>query len=544
MAEQTDPPPATTEVNANELNAGSVLLTADHTAKNSQVLLQNPVLLANVLAFLGSKYTIVLLTLNKAWARELMKPVVWEILAGVPHQPLLLNCFRRASSYCYREIDVPSPNVNRRGSPPVIRASLLNERTSMREYVNDLKWMSLENNWLDAPPKSFRVADVAELRSESQRATSIAFDNTKILVNKYTRSPDTRILTGGMENDRANFYLWSLEKQRLRSSIVQNGASCYHACNDALAIGCSDGTVRVWDFATLDSRNFDSSPQVNVAPTSTISHRSTLGMVPFIRTRSRDKVTNVRIDHNDGTFLHLATSTEKGEANVWDVTKGEMIVSIPASKIHKSALPRSQRDANPQITSLMLFRNTLVCGTSCGFIRVFDLRSSRLTHRLAGHPDAVLNTDTKGRVLWSAGREGTVRWWGGKTAKILSKSALCGGEISALEMDETVVVAGYSTQGMEAWDVRTQQSLCTFSNFEHGGVKSLQFDSRKLVTVSHSGKAALWRWYSPNPVRWFTPPTSTAKFISAQYDDRHLVFGTNTGDLLDFDRVAASFAKN
>lgn len=189
-----------------------------------------------------------------------------------------------------------------------------------------------------------------------------------------------------MENDRANFYLWSLEKQRLRSSIVQNGASCYHACNDALAIGCSDGTVRVWDFATMDSRNFDSSPQIGVAPTSTISHRSTLGMVPFIRTRSRDKVMNVRIDHNDGTFLHLATSTEKGEANVWDVTKGEVIVSIPASKIHKSALPRSQRDANPQITSLMLFRNTLVCGTSCGFIRVFDLRSSRLTHRLAGHP--------------------------------------------------------------------------------------------------------------------------------------------------------------
>lgn len=202
-----------------------------------------------------------------------------------------------------------------------------------------------------------------------------------------------QLLTGGVENDRANFYLWSLEKQRLRSSIAQNGASCYHACNDALAVGGTDGTVRVWDFALMDNRNFDSSPQVSVAPTATISHRSTLGMVPFIRTRSRDKVTNVHIDHNDGTFLHLATSTEKGEANVWDVTKGEIIVSIPASKIHKSALPRSQRDANPQITSLMLFRNTLVCGTSLGFIRVFDLRSSRLTHRLAGHPGACVLRD-------------------------------------------------------------------------------------------------------------------------------------------------------
>lgn len=107
----------------------------------------------------------------------------------------------------------------------------------------------------------------------------------------------------------------------------------------------------------------------------------------------------------------------------------------------------------------------------------------------------MINTDTKGRVLWSAGREGTVRWWGGKTAKILEKSALCDGEISALEMDETVVVAGYSKQGMESWDVRTQQPLCTFSSMLHGGVKSLQFDSRKIVTVSSTGKVRAIRAY-------------------------------------------------
>lgn len=201
-----------------------------------------------------------------------------------------------------------------------------------------------------------------------------------------TDSTALQVLCGGIDQDRASFSLWSLDKQRLRVTATQQGASCYHICNEALAVGCNDGTVRLWDFAAIENSSFDPSPTINAAPTATISHRSSLGMVPFIRTRSRDKVVNVRVDHSDRTFMHLATSTEKGEANVWDVTKGEIIVSIPASKIHKSALPRSQRDANPQITSLMLFRNTLVCGTSCGFIRVFDLRSSRLTHRLAGHP--------------------------------------------------------------------------------------------------------------------------------------------------------------
>ncbi|RLN69428.1 hypothetical protein BBJ28_00016539 [Nothophytophthora sp. Chile5] len=441
---------------AAEADAAAAPPTALPAVARISVLLGKPTLLARVVSF-------------REGCGMLFVPSVWEISADVPYEPLLINCFRRASSYCYREVDAPSPNVNRRGSPPAIRACLLNERTSMREYVHDLKLMSAENEWFDKPPRVLSLEDVPELKQDAHKNPRTAFENADLMNNRFSRSQDTR-------------------KQHLRASMTQAGASCYDVCDEALAVGCSDGGVKIWSFSALENRNLDSTSLMNVAPATSISHRSSLGMVPFIRTRSKDKVMNVRIDHNDGTFLHLATSTEKGEANVWDVTKGEIIVSIPSSKIHKSTLPRSQRETSPQITSLMLLRNTLVCGTSCGLIRVFDLRSSRLTHRLAGHPGAVVNADTKGRVLWSAGKEGTVRWWGGKSAKILSKSALCEGSISALEMDETVVVAGYSEQGMDAWDVRTQQPLCTFSNHEHGGVKALQFDNRKLVSVSSTGK--------------------------------------------------------
>ncbi|RMX63644.1 hypothetical protein DD238_006281 [Peronospora effusa] len=496
---------------------------AEVPAAPINVLLGKSTLLARVVAFVGSVDTRVLVCLNRNWAREMMKPSVWEISAGVPYEPLLINCFRRAANYCYREVDAPSPNVNRRGSPPAIRACLLNERTSMREYVHDLKLMTAENEWFDKRPRSFGFVDVPQVKNEMQKNSRTAFENPGLLSNRFSRNQDARLVSGTVDQERANFYLWSLEKQQLRASMTQANASCYDVCDEALAVGCSDGAVKVWSFSALESRNLDTTPLVNASPTMSISHRSSLGMVPFIRTRAKDKVVKVRVDHNDGTFLHLATSTEKGEANVWDVTKGEIIVSISSSKIHKSMLPRSQRETCPQITSLMLLRNTLVCGTSCGLIRVFDLRSSRLTHRLAGHP---------------AGNEGSVRWWGGKSAKILSKSALCEGAISALEMDETVVVAGYSDQGMEAWDVRTQQSLCTFSNHEHGGVKALQFDNRKLVSVSSTGKAALWRWYEPNPVRWFKPPNPSARFISTKFNDRHLVFGTDCGELVDYDRLA------
>ncbi|GLD93078.1 hypothetical protein PINS_up001670 [Pythium insidiosum] len=525
-------------------------MTSDHEHEHAaadklprdglHVVLQDVHVLARIVACLGMSDTSKLFTVSKHWARELMRPIVWELLAGVPHDPLLLNCFRRAASYCYREIDVPSPNVNRRGNPPVIRACLLSERTSIGEYVRDLRYMSFEDKWLQEPTSILRANEIKELsNAEHGRSNSGVFENVKMLTSGiFSVRQETRVLSGSMENGNANFYLWGLKGKRLRATISQHSAACYHYCNDALAIGCTDGSVKLWDFSSLEARSYGSKTQVHAAPTASVTHRSSLGIMPFLRTRSRDRVVNVYVDHNDGTLLHMATSTEKGEANVWDVMKGEVLITIDAQKIHRSALPRSQRETNPQITSLMLFRNTLVCGTSCGFIRVFDLRSGRLTHRLAGHPDAVIKTDTKGRVLWSAGREGSVRWWGGKTAKVLSKSALCDGGISALEMDETVVVAGYNQLGMEAWDVRTQQSLCTFSNAAHGGVRSLQFDRRKIVSVSQTGKAALWRWHSPDPVKWFEPPPSSSRIMSAQFDENNLILGTDCGELLDFHRTA------
>lgn len=112
--------------------------------------------------------------------------------------------------------------------------------------------------------------------------------------------------------------------------------------------------------------------------------------------------------------------------------------------------------------------------------------------------------DSRGRVLWSGGKDGSVRWWGGKTAKVLKKSLICDGHVSVLKMDDEVVVAGYSRQGMEAWDVRTQQPLCTFSNAEFGGVQALQYDNRKIVAVSTTGKVS---WNVSRRNRHFDKPS-------------------------------------
>lgn len=132
------------------------------------------------------------------------------------------------------------------------------------------------------------------------------------------------------------------------------------------------------------------------------------------------------------------------------------------------------------------------------------------------------HVDSRGRVLYSAGNEGSVRWWGGKAAKVLEKSAICEGRISVLEMNDDVIVAGYSRQGMQAWDVRTQQPLCTFSNADVGGVRSLQFDNRKLVTVSTTGKvcATIQKVWIPLMILMFSGNALAMVFISSSSDVR------------------------
>lgn len=84
-------------------------------------------------------------------------------------------------------------NVNRRGAPPAIRACLLNERTSMREYVNDLKLMTAENEWVDKPPRKFGVADVPELKNDFHKSLPSSFENPKLLTNRFFRNEDTRV---------------------------------------------------------------------------------------------------------------------------------------------------------------------------------------------------------------------------------------------------------------------------------------------------------------------------------------------------------------
>jgi hypothetical protein len=109
------------------------------------------------------------------------------------------------ASCCQTDIDgfmaCAHRNVNRRGSPPVIRACLLSDRTSMREYVHDLRQITSEAQWFDAAPSVLATNEVnskfRELMDDFDRARSGVFDNIKVLSSDRfgaSEDPTVRIL--------------------------------------------------------------------------------------------------------------------------------------------------------------------------------------------------------------------------------------------------------------------------------------------------------------------------------------------------------------
>ncbi|ETV76060.1 hypothetical protein, variant [Aphanomyces astaci] len=364
--------------------------------------LADAALLANTISFLPRQDAMSMVYVNSMWTKALMRPAVWEELAQTPKGPILATCFRRAASYIYTEMDVPSPNVNRRGSPPTIRGCLLSDRSTIKDYIDELKGLYYEHRRMDDAPRLLQLPDVL-LRDDSKAkgdqssdlVKNHAFHTVKLIEGGVDGTTGaSHVLSGGITVDGGFFYLWRLHDLALCGTIALASASCFDVCATALAIGTLDGTVKVWDLAVWVSKSSSSPPPSNprlliIPPTTTLALRSHLTLTPFLRTRSSGqahKISLVKVDLSDGSFLQAAATTDKGDVHVWDATKSEIILSLAPDRIHTSTLPRAARAARPQVSSLMLFRNTLVCGTSAGLVRIFDLRNGKLTHRISGHP--------------------------------------------------------------------------------------------------------------------------------------------------------------
>lgn len=63
----------------------------------------------------------------------------------------------------------------------------------MREYVHDLKVMSIENEWFDKPPRKFGLSDVPELKHDFHKSSRTAFEHSTLLTNRYFRNEDARV---------------------------------------------------------------------------------------------------------------------------------------------------------------------------------------------------------------------------------------------------------------------------------------------------------------------------------------------------------------
>jgi len=125
----------------------------------------------------------------------------------------------------------------------------------------------------------------------------------------------------------------------------------------------------------------------------------------------------------------FASATTCGGISIYDYSTSSLVGSLPASALYSSTLhqppsagPSSFNGAH--VCSMFMFRDRIVCGTTNGLIRLFDLRTGKLTYRLGGHVGRVEWIRQHKGVVISSGDDATCRWWGSRRSQVFMSPTL------------------------------------------------------------------------------------------------------------------------
>jgi WD40 repeat protein len=251
------------------------------------------------------------------------------------------------------------------------------------------------------------------------------------------------------------------ELTTLRGHTDGLNALAFHPKKPQLVTGSSDGTVKTWDAET--GREISSlSTDLEVV--------QSLAFSP------------------DGAQIVFAGSP-RGSATVVDASSGERLRRIGAH-VEDIWAVAFNRDGSRLASG----------GGSDGVVMISDFITGALIHRLEGHRwyvgEVTFSSDSQGRLLASAGSDGTVRIWDTTTGREIAASPLAHEGVvdgMAFSPDSQFLASGGSDGIVRIWDTATWKPA-PVSLPTNGNIRCLAFNPDGQLLAWGTSNAVVQVW--------------------------------------------------
>ncbi len=205
-----------------------------------------------------------------------------------------------------------------------------------------------------------------------------------------------------------------------------------------------------------------------------------------------------------------------GFSTVWDITKGEQILTVgdDLDSVLASDISADQR--------------YIAHGGPDRFVRIFSTDTGELVHKIKKHTDWItaMRFGPKGKYVASGDRAGGIHVWeaepGGRAASLMGHR----GRITGLEWASTNIVISSSEDGTaKMWNIDEVRQLKSWTAHGGGALSLRRAQNGDMVTVGRNRRATLWS-ASGSAKRSFTFPGDIPSTGVPSHDGK-LVIGTD-----------------
>ena len=310
--------------------------------------------------------------------------------------------------------------------------------------------------------------------------------------------------------------------ERFRSSVLAEqlesvlSITFHPKHNNILAVGRSDGTIRLWNTSTpevlqtLGGRSGAVEGHTDVIFTlafspdgNKLASGSADGTVRVWNTADVKKPASIKelwkFSEHNGLVLTLAFLTENGNV----LASGSINGSIRFWNLITGAWQDViSGDGLPAVLSLAASRenNLLATGRSDNKIRVWNLTNGGVMHTFDGHADDVTSLvfNSDGDMLVSGSADGTVRLWNINTDTSPHELKLSVDWINSVALHGTTIASASHDSTIFLWDLNTKAPLGELTEHK-GSVESIAFsaDGKTIASGGYDGKVLLWELTPP-----------------------------------------------